>query len=265
MSDDNALEEEATNGTVRGRERIRVRMKKPARTNETAGPERKVEMARALRAHLAAGRTLREQGYLEKANSEDGKAAALLEGLTSCVAGTFERYARAAFRRGPQDLAEDAVQQMFVRLCERVRAPSPGEDRWGEGLLEFNSCLKRLMHTAVRDVRRRNGMDDSGCPKASRSLDEPIPSADGDDEALTLGEQVADPAAEAAITRAIGPHVAQQLLAELPQNQRSIFADQMNDITWEETARRAGVSVSTAQKRFKEARATLLRILSQRV
>jgi len=241
-------------------------MKTGTRVDRASEGVREEEVAAALRRQLRSASELRTAGRLEEANRAEGQAAALLEELTRRLAPRVEQAARAAFPSGSRDTIQDALQQMFALFCERLQNLSPTQQLWEA---RFNLCFKRMTIDAMRRVRYKNGLRADGSPRAPGggalvSLDAPEETGDDAGEPMSLAERIADPAAGADFANVLGTQVEAQLMAQLPRQQAQIFTDRMNGVSWEATAARARVSVSTAQNRYNHARALLLEILSRR-
>jgi DNA-directed RNA polymerase specialized sigma24 family protein len=219
-----------------------------------------------MRRQLRLASELQEAGRLQEAGQARGQADALLVDLTARLTRRFDRYARAYLPEGSRDTIQEAIRQMFVLFCERMYDLSTGQWLWEE---RFNFCFKRMAIDAIRNIQSQNELRLDGSPMAPGggtlvSLDAPEEPGDDAADRPSLAECVADPAAAAGFRSVLGEQVAEQLMAQLPRQHAQIFTDRMNGVSWEETADRAGVSVSTAQNRYNNARARLLEILSRR-
>lgn len=170
--------------------------------------------------------------------------AELTGGSKDALRRIYARYKRDLFTvavslLGDMDLAEDCLQDVFVRLAE------------SGGRLQVTSNLKAYLVSCVanraRDRIRRSARQ-VAC--ASESLDCPTPDL-GPAQRLIVDEQAA------ALFEAIG---------QLPPEQRECFAlHAQAGLTFREIAALQGVSVRTLHSRYRYAIGKLRQLLGERI
>jgi RNA polymerase primary sigma factor len=153
-----------------------------------------------------------------------------------------------------------AMQQLVAELTRSVVL----SDRALRQLARVNRSRRRLLQRERREPTALELAQDSGVAltqlqrllaveRRASALDEPVTTADG--AGSTLGEMVADPAAEEAYDRIPGNAAAQRLpaaLADLSQRERMIVCDRFGfdgpERTLSELAQRLGVSAERVRQ-----------------
>ena len=168
----------------------------------------------------------------------------LRRGQKEALRGIYTRYGRELFTiavslLGDVDLAEDCLQDVFVRLVESA------------GHLRIRSNLKAFLATCVvnraRDRIRRS----------TRQLAYVSGSQDGSDSFPGPAQQLIADEQAVALFEAIG---------QLPGEQREVFVlHAQAGLTFRQIAKGQGISIRTAHSRYRYAIEKLRRILGERV
>lgn len=241
---------------------------------EAINPDDGEETVRALRQHLREAQELERRGDKQGAKRARARSDEKLVAVAKMLENRFGRYAKGAFGDKLPHLVEEAVGEMFTRLCSELKDLEPRAELYER---KFNLCVKRrVILDAIRRVRRQHGMPSRGeiemwdyVPKSIQASEEEAEAATEDD---VHPIQPADPEAPEAFEEVIlafervaGKRLAHELLARLEQKYRDVLMLRtMEGLTWEEVAYRVGVNWRTAMRYHDRAVETLKRILAER-
>jgi RNA polymerase sigma-70 factor, ECF subfamily len=165
-------------------------------------------------------------------------STAAFEPLVRAHEGPAHRTATALL--GDPDDAADAVQEAFVRAYRSLRKLREGSafGPWYRTILR-NHCMDRL-----RSPRRR------AMPWTERVVDP---------------RSAVEPAAPAALEREALTRVVREALADLsPEHREILVMKEMEDLSYAEIARAAGIPAGTVASRLFHARAALAKALAAR-
>jgi RNA polymerase sigma factor (sigma-70 family) len=241
---------------------------------EPIDPDDGEETVKVLRQHLREAQQSEARGDRQRARRARAQADEKLVAVAKMLENRFGRYAKGAFGDKLPHLIEEAVGEMFTRLCSELKDLEPRAELYEK---KFNLCVKRrVIVDAIRRVRRQHGMPSQGdiemwdyVPKSVQASEEEAEAA-AEEEAYPI--QPADPEATAAFEEVIlafermaGKRLARELLARLEQKYRDVLMLRtMQGLTWEEVADRVGVNWRTAMRRHDRAVETLKQILDER-
>ncbi len=234
---------------------------------EPIDPDDGEETVKVLRQHLREAQQSEARGDRQRARRARAQADEKLVAVAKMLENRFGRYAKGAFGDKLPHLIEEAVGEMFTRLCSELKDLEPRADLYER---KFNLCVKRrVIVDAIRRVRRQHGMPSQGdiemwdyVPKSVQASEEEAQAAT-EEEAYPI--QPADPEAVAAFDRVIGEGLVKELLARLDRKQRDVVVLRtIRGLAWAEVARSVGVSERTATRYHERAVKTLKQILEER-
>jgi len=188
-------------------------------------------------------------------SSEDGEPVALIEKLDDRTLVEQHRagdddafrqivlrhhralYANALRRLGDPVLAEDAVQEAFLRAFRNL-------DRF-EGEYHLDAWLHRIVTNTCHDIGRRRGRDTRLFDRACTAVDVDAPAADDE------------------LTDALGTGEVDVALGQLPESYREVlFLRFVDELSYADLAERAGISEENARARVSRGRSMLKRLMS---
>ncbi len=233
---------------------------------EPIDPDDGEEAVKALRQHLREAQESERRGERQGAKRARAQADEKLVAVAKMLENRFGRYAKGAFGDKLPHLVEEAVGEMFTRLCSELKDLEPRAELYER---KFNFCVKRrVMMDAVRRVRSQHDMPSQGEIEMWDYVPESIQKSE--EEAAAAVEEVypiqpADPEAVAAFDRVVGERLAEELIARLDGKHREVvILRTMQGLSWEEVARRVGVNWRTAMRYHDRAVKTLKQILDER-
>lgn len=234
---------------------------------EPIKPDDAPEAVKTLRRHLRNAQGHRRNGDAQGTRRASALADKKLVAVAKMLEGRFGRHAKGAFGDKLPHFVEEAVGEMFLRLCSELRNLEAGGELYETEY--FNLGVKRrVMIGAIRHVRVRHDMPSQGeiniwdyVPESVQKSEKDAAAEDGE----TYPIQPADPEAVAAFERVIGKRLAEELLALLDQRHRDVLILRtMKGLAWAEVAGRIRVSKRTATRYHAKAVATLKKILEER-
>jgi RNA polymerase sigma-70 factor (ECF subfamily) len=181
---------------------------------------------------------------VERARAGDRSAfGSLVEAYQDKIYGYVSRML------GDPDEAEDVAQETFVRAYQSL--PS------FRGAASFHTWLYRIASNLAIDVARRNRRHSAG----DFSLDEPLPSAEGDYE-RDIADDSGGP--EQLTTRREMQELVREAVAELPEKLRAVMVlYELQGESYEDIAEILGCPLGTVKSRLFNARAQLRDRLAQ--
>lgn len=234
---------------------------------EPIDPDDGEEAVKVLRQSLREAEKLDEKGDRKGVMRVRARADEKLVAIAKMLEDRFGRYAKGAFGSKLPHLVEEAVGEMFVRLCSELKDLEPRAELYER---KFNLCMKyRVMIDAIRRVRARHNMPSQGeiavwnyVPKSIQESEEEAAAA-VEEEAYPI--QPADPEAVSAFDRVVGERTAAKLLDRLDGKHRDVvLLRTMQGLAWAEVAERVGVSERTATRYHERTIDTLKQILAER-
>lgn len=217
-------------------------------------------LVRQVRRNLEQETVATIEGRQEAASRYRKAAENLYEQIEARIVKRLERYARRFF---PNDegLQEDVLMEMVIQCRQRLLGRL-SRSRYFE--LRFNHALKMLAVDAFRCVARENDRSiQTGRPeKEIVSLNLPLSEEEEAGDDYLAG--VVDPEALAAVERVLDRDFALYVMRRLPSDQhRAIFARRIRGDEWKAIALATGVSVGTAQTRYKEAQNVIIEVVGR--
>lgn len=229
-------------------------------------PDGGEEAVKALRHHLREAQQLEGRGDRQGARRAQARADEKLVAIAKLLEKRFGRYAKGAFGQKLPHLVEEAVGEMFTRLCSELKDLEPRAELYEK---RFDLCVKRrVMIGAIRHVKTQHDMPSQGEMDVWDYVPKSIQESEEQAEA-TVEEvypiQPADPEALAAFDRVVGERLEEELIDRLDGKHRDVvILRTMQGLAWAEVARRVGVSERTATRYHERAVETLKQILGER-